>query len=99
MCSVPQMLAVLLTTAATMTVAAETAQWPPPSSVEARMKELQAIIGSKDVTKDQREVARKELSGLLKSPAGQARRATPDEKPAPAPRAAIETLPRIVQTL
>ncbi len=93
------MLAVLLTTAATMTVAAETAQWPPPSSVEARMKELQAIIGSKDVTKDQREAARKELSGLLKSPAGQARGPTPDEKPARPPRAAIEPLPSMVKPL
>src|SRR5262249_48320538 len=38
----------------------------------------------------QREGARKELSDLLKSPAGQAKGATPDEKPVHPPRAAIQ---------
>jgi hypothetical protein len=90
-------LAVLLVAAATIAVAAETPQWPPPAGVEARMKDLQAIIGGKDVTKEQREAARKELSGLLKSPAGQARGPTPDEK-RPA-RAAIEPLPSMVKPL
>jgi hypothetical protein len=90
-------LAVLLATAATIAVAAETAQWPPPSPVEARMKELQAILGSKESTPAQREAARKELSGLLKSPAGRARGATPDEKPARPARAAIEPLPGMVK--
>jgi hypothetical protein len=93
------MLALLLATAATIAVAAETPQWPPPAPVETRMKELQAIIGGKDATKEQREAARKELSGLLKSPAGQARGPTPDEKPARPPRAAIEPLPSMVKPL
>jgi hypothetical protein len=87
-------LAVLLATSATIAVAAETAQWPPPLPVEARMKELQAVIGGKESTPAQREAARKELSGLLKSPAGRARGATPDEKPA---RSAIEPLPSLVK--
>lgn len=86
----------LLALAATIAVAVETPQWPPPSPVEARMRELQAIIGSKDATAAQREAARKELAGLLKSAAGRARGPTPDEKPA---RAAIEPLPSIVKPL
>jgi hypothetical protein len=80
--------------AATLAAAMETTQWPPPSGVEARMRELQAIIGSRESTAAQREAARKELSGLLRSPAGQARGPTPDEKPA---RAAIEPLPSMVK--
>lgn len=90
-------LAVLLATAATIAAAAETAQWPPPSPVEARMRELQAIIGSRESTAAQREAARKELSGLLKSPAGQARGPTRDEKPTRPARAAIEPLPSMVK--
>src|SRR6266849_4599618 len=96
MCSVPFKTLVVLAAMATIAVAAETPQWPPPSGVEARMKELQAIIGSRDSTAAEREAARKELSGLLKSPAGQARGPTRDEKPA---RAAIEPLPSMVKPL
>ncbi len=86
----------LLALAATIAVAVETPQWPPPSPVEARMRELQAIIGSRESTAAEREAARKELAGLLKSPAGQARGPTRDEKPA---RAAIEPLPSMVRPL
>ena len=89
----------LFALAATIAVAAQTPQWPPPSGVEARMKELQAIIGSRESTAAQREAARKELSGLLKSPAGQARGPTRDEKPARPARAAIEPLPSMVKPL
>ncbi len=84
-----------LALAATIAPAAQTPQWPPPSGVEARMRELQAVIGSRDATGAQREAARAELSNLLKSPAGQAR-ATRDEKPT-RPRAAIEPLPPMVK--
>ena len=90
---------VLLALAAGIAVAAQTPQWPPPAGVEARMKELQAIIGSKESTPAQREAARKELSGLLRSPAGQARGPTRDEKPARPARAAIEPLPSMVKPL
>lgn len=90
-------LAVLLATAATMAAAVDTAQWPPPSHVEARMKELQGILGSRESSVAQREAAREELSGLLKSPAGQARGRARDEKPTRAPRAAIELLPSMVK--
>lgn len=74
--------------------AAETAQWPPPAGVEARMRELQSVLGNRDATAAQRESAREELSNLLKSPAGQARGRTADERPA---RAAIEPLPSMVR--
>ena len=57
----------LFALAAAIALAAETPQWPPPSGVEARMKELQAIIGSRESTAAQREAARKELAGLLKN--------------------------------
>jgi hypothetical protein len=58
------------------------------------MHELQAVLGSRDATPAQREAAREELANLLKSPAGQARGRTVDEKPA---RAAIDPFPRIVK--
>ena len=82
---------------ATCAGAADTATWPPPSEVEARMHELQAVLGSRESTPAQREAAREELSGLLKSPAGQARGRTPDEKPSRAARASIDPYPRIVK--
>ena len=72
--------------------ALETTQWPPPDSVAARMKDLQETMASPDATAAQREAAREELAGLLKSPAGQTRGRTPGEKPA---RAAIEPFPSI----
>ena len=83
--------------AATTAAAIETAQWPPPSGVETRMRELQGVLGSRESTLAQRESARVELSSLLKSPAGQTRGPTPDEHPTRPPRAAIDPFPRIVK--
>ena len=83
--------------AATPAVAIETAQWPPTSQMETRMRELQGVLGSRESTPAQREAAREELSGFLKSPAGQARGRTPGEKPMRAPRAAIDPFPSIVK--
>jgi hypothetical protein len=81
----------------TLAAAIETAQWPPPSGVETRMHELQGVLGSRDSTPAQREAAREELSSLLKSPAGQARGRTPDEKPTRPPRASIDPFPSVVK--
>ena len=83
--------------AASVAGAIETAQWPPPSDVETRMRELQGVLGSRESTPAQRESAREELSGLLKSPAGRARGRTPDENPTRPARAAIDPFPRIVK--
>lgn len=79
--------------AATAAAALETAQWPPPDSVAARMKALQETLSSAGTTPAQREAAREELSGLLKSPAGQAKGRSRDEKPA---RAAIGPFPSVI---
>lgn len=79
---------------AAMLAAAEEAQWPPPASVEARMRELQGVLGARDSTAAQREAAREELANLLRSPAGQSRPHSADEKPA---RAAIEPYPGVVR--
>jgi hypothetical protein len=68
--------------------ALDTPQWPPPDATAARMHELQQAIIARDATAAQREAAREELAELLKSPAGQLRGRTPDEKPRPA-RAAV----------
>lgn len=73
-------------------VAAETG-WPPPPQTLARMKALQGVLADREATAAQREAAREELSSLLKSPAGQARGRTADEKPARPARAAIEPVP------
>ncbi len=86
-----------LALAAMLAAAAETAQWPPPSAVEARMHELQGVLSSRESTSAEREAAREELSGLLKSPAGQARGRTPDEKPTRPARAAIDPFPSVVR--
>jgi hypothetical protein len=74
----------------------ETPAWPPPPAVQDRMHELQHVIIDPASTLPQREAAREELAGLLKSPAGQARGRTPDEKPA---RAAIIPFPSVVKPL
>ena len=74
-------------------LAVESTQWPPPEGVEARMRELQQAIMARDATLAQREAAREELMGLLKSPAGQNRRTTDEKRPA---RAAIEPYPSVV---
>ena len=75
-------------------MAVETPQWPPPEEVGARMRELQQAIIARDSTAAQREAAREELSGLLKSPAGQARGRTAGEKRVA--RAAIDPYPSVV---
>jgi len=84
-------------TCAVQAWALEAPQWPPPPSVEARMRELQQVIIARDSTPSQREAAREELSGLIKSPAGQSRGRTPDEKPPRAARAAIDPYPSVVK--
>ncbi|MGE5095560.1 MAG: hypothetical protein ACM3SO_10500 [Betaproteobacteria bacterium] len=77
--------------------ALEEAQWPPPPDVGQRMRELQQVIIDRDSTMAQRGAAREELAKLLKSPAGQARGRTPDEKPPRPARAAIEPFPSVVK--
>ena len=57
--------------AAMPALALETAQWPPPPETVARMRELQQVIIDPASTMQQRGAARVELSGLLRSPAGQ----------------------------
>jgi hypothetical protein len=74
--------------------ALESAEWPPSPEVASRMKTLQEKLRDPDATAAQREAAREELAGLLKSPAGQARGRTADEKPA---RAAIDPYPSVVR--
>ncbi len=92
-----QGIAFALACAATSAFALDTPQWPPPADVEARMHELQQVIMSRDSTIAQREAAREELAGLLKSPAGKSRGRTADEKPARPARAAIEPFPSVVK--
>ena len=77
--------------------ALETAEWPPPEEVASRMKALQETLRDPKATPAQREAAREELAGLLKSPAGQARGRTADEKPARPARAAIDPYPSVVR--
>jgi hypothetical protein len=91
--------ALCLSLAVTAAAAADTAQWPPSTPVQERMHELQLLIESREATPEQREAARQELSRLLKSPAGQARGATPDEKPVRPARASLEPLGAIVKPL
>jgi hypothetical protein len=76
-------------------VALQDAQWPPPPEVAERMRQLQQVIMDRDSTPPQRDAAREELGRLLRSPAGQARGPTPDEK-RPA-RAAVEPFPSVVK--
>ncbi len=83
--------------AATLAAAVETAVWPPPSDIETRMHELQGVLSSREATVAQREAAREELSGLLKSPAGQARGRTADEKPTRPARSPLDPFPRFVR--
>ena len=68
--------------------------WP---GVTERMRELQQVIASPATTAARREAARQELSGLLRSAAGQSRGPTADEKPPYSPRAAIEPIGPIVK--
>ena len=87
---------VVLALAAPPALAVETTLWPPPPEAEARMRELQQAITARESTMAQRESAREELANLLKSPAGQSKGRTPDEKPVRAARAAIEPYPSVV---
>ena len=87
--------AVALALAAMPASAAESAGWPPSAEVASRMKSLQETLRDPDVTAAQREAAREELAGLLKSPAGQARGRTADEKPTRPARAAIDPYPSV----
>ena len=76
--------------------ALEEARWPPPAPVADRMRALQQEIIRRDSTMAEREAAREELASLLKSPAGQKRGRTADEKPARPARAAIQPYPGMV---
>lgn len=76
--------------------ALEQAQWPPPPETAQRMRELQHVIIDPSSSAQQRDVARDELAGLLKSPAGQGH-ATPDQKPQRPARAAIDPFPGVVK--
>ena len=90
--TVRALLACALACLGTHAAALETAQWPPPEGVAERMKALQETLRDPDASPAQREAAREELAALLKSPAGQARGRTRDEKPA---RAAVAPLPPV----
>jgi hypothetical protein len=79
--------------------ALQDATWPPPAPVQERMRALQHVIIDPDSTAGEREAAREELGNLLKSPAGQLRGRTADEKPARPARAAIIPFPSAVQPL
>ncbi|HET7732074.1 MAG TPA: hypothetical protein VFK48_18775 [Usitatibacter sp.] len=82
--------------AASSAQALDSPQWPPPESEAARMRELQQAIVAPDSTPAQREAAREALGNLLKSPAGQVRGRTPDERPPRPARAAIDPLPSVI---
>ncbi len=86
--------AACLALAAAPVLALDTPQWPPPESVEARMRELQLVIIARESKPSQREAAREELVGLLKSPAGRLR--DPGTPQRPAARAAIDPYPSVV---
>ena len=77
--------------------ALEDTQWPPPKEVVERMHALEAAIRDPRSTLAQREAAREELAGLLKSPAGRAM--APPREPKLPPRAAIQPYPSVVQPL
>jgi hypothetical protein len=88
--------AALLFVVALPVAATQATSWPPPDAVVSRMHELQGVISDPESSTSQREAARKELADLLKSPAGQAKGPTPDEKPVH-PRAAIQPFGQIVK--
>lgn len=76
--------------------AVDDTQWPPPAPIVERMHALEAVIRSPDSTMPQREAAREELAGLLKSPAGRTVPPAPTKLP---PRAAIDPYPSVVRPL
>jgi hypothetical protein len=63
------------------------------------MHALQALIRSPASTMAEREAAREELAGLLKSPAGRDRTTPEEARKVPAARAAIDPYPGIVKPL
>ena len=73
--------------------AVETPQWPPEDAVAARMRELQATIGSADASAAERDAARSELTKLLRSPNATGR------VPHTAPRAAVEPIAPLVRPM
>ena len=75
-------------------LALEEAQWPPPPGTAQRMRELQHAIIDPSSTTHERDAARRELSDLLKSPAGHARPTPQEKRPA---RAAIDPFPGVVK--
>lgn len=79
--------------AAGSALAVDDTQWPPAGDAEARMRELQLVIGSRDSTPAQRDSAREELMRLLMSPGAGARGTPPEKRPA---RAAIDVLPNAI---
>jgi hypothetical protein len=79
--------------------AVDTPTWPPPDPVLARMHALQQVIVDPKSTAAERQSARDELAGLLKSPAGEAKAPTPEEQAQHPARAAIIPGPRIVHAL
>jgi len=92
-------LAALIAALAGGAFAADDAAWPPPGPVQSRMRELQAAIRSPGSTMAQREAAREELAGLLKSPAGRDRTTPEEARKVPAARAAIDPYPSVVRPL
>jgi hypothetical protein len=93
------LVAALLLAAAGEAFAADDATWPPPEPVQARMRELQALIRGPASTMAEREAAREELAGLLKSPTGRDRTTPEEARKVPAARAAIDPYPSVVKPL
>jgi hypothetical protein len=91
------LIAAVLACASASAVAVENTRWPPPGEVIERMNALEAVIRDPQSTLPQREAAREELAGLLKSPAGRAM--GPPREPKLPPRAAIQPYPSVVQPL
>jgi hypothetical protein len=79
--------------------AVDTPTWPPPDPVLARMHALQRVIIDPQSTGAERQAARDELAGLLRSPAGEAKAPTPEEEARHPARAAILPFPSVVKPL
>ena len=90
----PRALCIACALVAMPALALETAQWPPPPETVTRMRELQQVIIDPASTSQERDAARQELSGLLRSPAGQSHAG---EKPSRPARAAIDPFPSVVK--
>ena len=83
-----------LVIAAGASLAVETAHWPPPPEMLARMRDLQAKIADPGTSREERAAARQELERLMKSPAGRDKPTSETRKPA---RAAIDPFPSAVK--